>query len=62
MVVHKVIENWLYWIVINSISIFLYIDRELYQTAGLFALYLVLSVMGYLAWRKAYLEQTQTSS
>jgi nicotinamide mononucleotide transporter len=40
----------------------LYIDRELYQTAGLFALYLVLAVIGYLAWRKAYLEQQQPLS
>jgi nicotinamide mononucleotide transporter len=62
MVARKVIENWLYWIVIDSVSIFLYIDRELYQTAGLFALYLVLAVIGYLAWRKAYLEQKQLSS
>ena len=62
MVARKVIENWLYWIVIDSVSIFLYIDRELYQTAGLFALYLVLAVIGYLAWRKAYLKQQQPLS
>jgi len=61
MVARKVIENWIYWIVIDSISIFLYIDRELYQTAGLFSLYLILAVIGYLAWRKAYLKQSNQS-
>ena len=30
----KVLENWLYWIVIDAVSIFLYLDRELYQTVG----------------------------
>jgi nicotinamide mononucleotide transporter len=62
MVARKVLENWLYWIVIDAVSIFLYIDRELYQTAVLFMLYLVLAVIGYIAWRKAYLEQSQQSS
>ena len=45
------------WIVINTVSIFLFIDRELYQTAAMLTLYLALSVIGYFAWRKTYLEQ-----
>ena len=57
MVARKVVENWLYWIVIDSVSIFLYLDRELYQTAVMFILDLVLATLGYFAWRKRYLEQ-----
>ena len=57
MVARKVVENWLYWIVIDSVSIFLYLDRELYQTAVMFILYLVLATLGYFAWRKRYFEQ-----
>ena len=57
MVARKVVENWLYWIVIDSVSIFLYLDRELYQTAVMFTLYLVLATLGYFAWRKRYFEQ-----
>ncbi|MDG0970707.1 MAG: nicotinamide riboside transporter PnuC [Porticoccaceae bacterium] len=57
MVARKVLENWLYWIVINSVSIFLYIDRELYQTAAMFVVYLVLAIIGYFTWRKNYLDQ-----
>jgi len=51
MVARKVLENWLYWFVIDSVSIGLYLDRELYFTAALFAAYLVLVVIGYRSWR-----------
>jgi len=57
MVARKVLENWLYWIVINSVSIYLYIDRDLDQTAAMFTLYLVLSVLGYVAWKKNHVLQ-----
>ena len=57
MVARKVVENWLYWIVIDSVSILLYLDRELYQTAVMFTLYLVLATLAYFAWRKRYFEQ-----
>lgn len=52
MVARKILENWLYWFVIDSVSIYLYISRDLLLTAGLFAGYLVLVVIGYRAWRK----------
>ena len=58
MVTRKVLENWLYWFVIDSVSIGLYLDRELYFTAGLFAAYLVLVVIGYRSWRSSMSEQT----
>lgn len=62
MVARKVMENWIYWIVIDSVSIFLYIDRELYQTAGLYSVYLILAVIGYITWRNAYLKQSAEAS
>ena len=52
MVARKVLENWLYWFVIDAVSIYLYASRELYLTALLFALYLVMIVFGFLAWRR----------
>lgn len=51
LVAKKVLENWLYWIVIDAVSIFLYVDRGLYLTAILFAAYVVICVFGYLQWR-----------
>ena len=57
MVARKILENWLYWIVIDTASIYLYLDRELYQTAVLFALYVILAMVGYAIWRRRYLGQ-----
>ena len=59
MVARKVLENWLYWIVINSVSIYLYLDRGLDQTAAMFVLYLVLATIGYYAWKKKYVAQNR---
>ncbi|MBC80116.1 MAG: nicotinamide mononucleotide transporter [Gammaproteobacteria bacterium] len=59
MVARKVLENWIYWFVIDSISIFLYLDRELYFTALLFAAYLVIVVFGFLVWFKQYRSEPQ---
>ncbi len=54
MVARKILENWWYWFVIDSVSIVLYINRELYLTAFLFVVYLVLIVVGYLSWQKDF--------
>lgn len=62
MVARKIIENWLYWVVIDMVSIFLYLDRGLYQTAGLFVLYIVLAVVGYIIWINKYREQNTAAS
>ncbi len=59
MVARKILENWLYWLVIDSVSIYLYLDRALYLTAGLFALYLVIVLFGYRKW---WLHYQATSS
>ena len=52
MVAIKVLENWLYWFVIDSISIYIFVSRELFLTAGLFSVYLVIIIFGYISWKK----------
>ena len=52
MVARKVLENWLYWFVIDGVSIYVYVSRGLWLTAGLFVAYLVLIVIGYATWRR----------
>ncbi len=54
MMAHKLLENWLYWLAIDTISVGLYLARELYLTALLFLFYLILSIMGFLRWRRDY--------
>ncbi|PCI79052.1 MAG: nicotinamide mononucleotide transporter [SAR86 cluster bacterium] len=58
MVARKVLENWIYWLVIDSISIYLYIDRELYFTSLLFAVYIVIIFFGWFSWSKTYRQKT----
>ena len=52
MVAKKILENWLYWLVIDAVALTLYIERGLYFTALLFAIYLVLAVLGFKVWRQ----------
>ena len=54
MVARKVLENWIYWFVIDALSVYLYLSRGLPLTALLFCFYLVLIPIGFLAWRKDY--------
>ena len=61
MVTRKLLENWLWWLLIDSLSLALYLDRGLYLTAALFAAYLVIVVFGYLKWRQHFREQHAAS-
>ena len=59
LLTQKVLENWLYFIVIDFVSIYLYIEKGLVPTAALFTCYVVLASYGYWQWRKLYLQQKQ---
>ena len=50
MVAKKVLENWIYWFVIDSISIYIFLSRDLYLTSFLFFIYLFIIVLGYKSW------------
>lgn len=54
LVAQKVIENWLYWIVINSVSIYLYVEKGLTPTAFLFIFFVVISFYGYFTWKREF--------
>ena len=57
MVAKKILENWIYWFVLDGLSIYLYIDRGLYFATLLFAAYLVIVVFGYIEWNRRYSNQ-----
>ena len=59
MVAKKILENWIYWFVIDAISIYLFLSRGLYLTSILFFVYLIIICFGYIAWRKKYLETNE---
>lgn len=62
MVARKVLENWLYWLVVNSAAFYMYLVKDLYFYSALMAIYLVMVIFGWLAWRKSYLLQANSQS
>ncbi len=52
LVTRKYLQNWLYWIVIDAVSVPLYIERGLGLTALLFAAYIIMAGLGYFSWRR----------
>ena len=55
LVARKVLENWWYWLAIDSLSIYLYWSRGLELTALLFVAYVLMIPFGLISWRKSML-------
>jgi len=53
MISKKKLENWWVWIVTDIIYIPLYCYKELYLTAGLFSIFMILCILGYRSWLKS---------
>lgn len=58
LVAKKVLENWLYWIVIDAASMYLYYEKGYYPTLVLFIFYTVMAAWGFKTWYEEY-EQSQ---
>ena len=54
LVAQKVLENWLYWIVIDAASIYLYMAKSLTPTVVLFVIYVFIATWGYFKWYSLY--------
>ena len=52
MMTRKLLENWLVWVAVDVVYIGMYISKSLYVTAVLYFIFLVLSAMGYVQWRR----------
>ncbi len=57
MLARKMIEHWIIWIIVDLVSLGLYIYKGLYPTVILFAVYTILALLGYLEWKKAIKKQ-----
>lgn len=53
MTARKWLENWIMWIVINTISVPLYISRGLWVTAALYVGLWILAILGDRQWRRS---------
>jgi nicotinamide mononucleotide transporter len=50
MVARVYLENWLYWIVVDAVSVFLFFTQGLVLSSLLFLMYLVVATIGYFNW------------
>lgn len=57
LVARMVLENWLYWLVIDASSVFLFYMQGNQATACLFLFYMAVAGAGYYSWRKLYRAQ-----
>ena len=62
LMARKLLENWLYWLVINSAAIYLYWLSGFYLTIVMFMIYFILAIIGYRTWRKEMTSPTQPQS
>lgn len=49
----KILENWIFWVVINLGYVSIYLLRALPATAILFMIYTLIAIYGYLKWKKS---------
>ena len=53
MMARKVLENWLYWMVVDSLIVVLSWRAHLPAATVLFAVYVVMAVVGFVSWRRS---------
>ena len=54
MLTRKILEHWLLWIVVDSVSVGLYVYKGLYITVLLFVVYTTMAVLGYYEWKRQW--------
>lgn len=52
MLAKYIVEHWIFWVIVNSVSVYLYYLRDLYPTMFLYICYAVLSIAGWYNWKK----------
>ncbi len=52
MLAQKYLEQWIVWILVDAVCVGLYIYKEIYPYATLYAIYTIVAILGYLKWRR----------
>ena len=53
MTTRKWLENWLVWIAVDVVFVAMYLSQRLYGTSVLYAVFLVMAILGYKEWRSS---------
>ena len=56
LLVYRYLDNWIYWVVIDLIYIFLYWGQGGYLFALIMVIYTIMAIIGYNRWKNSYLE------
>lgn len=54
MTVRKKMDSWLYWMVVDFLAVFLFYFREAILVAAVMLVYTVVSVLGFVTWRRNF--------
>lgn len=54
LLVRRVLENWIYWVVIDTLYIYLYGSRGALLFAGLMIIYTLIAITAFFRWKKEY--------
>ena len=57
MSTHRVLENWLYWIVVDTALIFLFVGQGYYLIGIHFLIYTIIATFAFISWNKTYKDQ-----
>ena len=52
MLSRKYVEQWLVWLVVDVVTVGLYLYKDIPLTAGLYAVYSALAIVGYIRWKR----------
>ena len=58
LLARKKLENWLFWIAVDVLSIGVYFYKQIYLTSVLYVFFLVLATRGYFEWRNILKSQS----
>lgn len=62
LLMERKLENWIFWIIVDIISVPLFWSKGLYITAAIYLLFLVNAIWGLLHWIKLYKTQSHQAS
>ncbi|MBI1224400.1 MAG: hypothetical protein GC192_04105 [Bacteroidetes bacterium] len=55
LTIKKVLENWLYWVLFDTLAIFLFLAKDAVLVAVVMVVYTAMAIYGYLNWKKEML-------
>ena len=58
MLARKIIEHWIIWVVVDFVSLLLYLYKGLYPTSVMFVVYTGAAIWGYFEWKKDFLKHS----